>query len=240
MCPMDGQGQGGLSREQEERICQKAQQFVERWTNRHDIIECRESQTFINEFFDIFDIDRFASNIEFEYFIAQNQDNRRIDVFWPGVILIENKTPGQRFDEAYEQVRIYLGMLKGKNFPEYVLINNFRIFRIYQVQRGNGNLTVSSPYASFPIEKLPEEIHRFYYFLDHKHEKVIKEMVGKSIEKAMEKPIEIEKIVYKTRYSILILASSLSLALGYLISDGQPRSYLEGVIEGSAREASTR
>ena len=237
MCPMDGQG--GLSREQKERICQKAQQFVERWTNRHNITECRESQTFINEFFDIFDIDRFASSIEFEYSISRNENNRRIDVFWPGVILIENKTPGENFNEAYEQVRIYLSMLRQADLPQYVLINNFRRFRIYQVQRENEKLTMLE-HTSFLIEELPEKIHRFYYFLKHKHEKVIKEIVKKSVEKVIERPIEIEKIMYKTRYSILILASSLSLALGYLISDGQPRSYLEGVIEGSAREESTR
>jgi len=118
--------------------------------------------------------------------------------------------------------------------------------------------------ASFSIENLPKEIHRFYYFLSYEYSKTIKEVIEKPIEiekiiketeiiekpvekvieKIIEKPIEIEKIVkeivYKPRHGILILASSLSLALGYLISDGQPREYLERFMGGSAREESTR
>jgi len=90
--------------------------------------------------------------------------------------------------------------------------------------------------ASFSIENLPKEIHRFYYFLSYEYSKTIKAVI--------EKPIEIEKIVkeivYKPRHGILILASSLSLALGYLISDGQPREYLERFMGGSTREESTR
>ena len=49
--------------------------------------------------------------------------------------------------------------------------------------------------------------------------------------------------MHRTKYAILkklTLASGLSLALGYLISDGQPREYLERFIEGSAREESIR
>ena len=240
MCHMHGQG--GLSDEQEKRIRQRAEQFVQRWQNRHDLTESRESQTFINEFFGIFDIDRFASNIRFEYNIYQNKKRRRIDVFWPDVILIENKSPGENLDRALEQVRTYLHMLRRGKF-RYVLINNFRWFIIYRVQRENQEITMSRC-ASFPIEDLPNQVHRFYYFLGHKHSETIKEIIEKRVEKIIEKPIEIEKIiqkiVYKTRYGILILASSLSLAFGYIISDGQPREYLERFIEGSTREESTR
>ncbi|MYG38022.1 MAG: type I restriction enzyme HsdR N-terminal domain-containing protein [Synechococcus sp. SB0676_bin_10] len=240
MCHMHGQGE--LSDEQETRIRRRAEQFVQRWQNRHDLTESRESQTFINEFFGIFDIDRFASNIRFEYNIYQNQQRRRIDVFWPDVILIENKSPGEKLDRALEQVRTYLHMLRRDKF-RYVLINNFRWFIIYRVQRENQEITMSRC-ASFPIEDLPNQVHRFYYFLDYKHSETIKEIIEKPVEKVIEKPIEIEKIikeiVYKTRYGILILASSLSLAFGYIISDGQPREYLERFIEVSTREESTR
>ena len=215
MCQMHGQG--GVNREQEERIRQRAGQFVERWKKRHDVTECRESQTFINEFFGIFDVDRFASGIRFEYNIYQNGNRRRIDVFWRDVILIENKTAGEDLNRASKQVRTYLDMLR-RNLPRYVLINNFRIFKIYQVQRENRRPTMSEC-ASFSIEKLPEEIHRFYYFLEHKHEKLV------------ERSIEIEKIVYKIKYGTLILASSLSLTFGYIISDGQPRAFLERLIK---------
>ncbi|MYE21510.1 MAG: hypothetical protein F4X84_03885 [Synechococcus sp. SB0662_bin_45] len=245
MCHMHGQGR--LSDEQETRIRRRAEQFVQRWQNRHDLTESRESQTFINEFFGIFDIDRFASNIRFEYNIYQNGRKRRIDVFWRGVILIENKTLGENLDRAFEQVRTYLHMLRRDfpNSPRCVLINNFHRFRIYSVQRENQGITISeSECASFPIEDLPNQVHRFYYFLNYEHSETIEEIIEKPVEKIIEKTIEVEKIikeiVYKTRYGILILASSLSLAFGYIISDGQPREYLERFIEVSTREESTR
>ncbi|KKZ14912.1 MAG: hypothetical protein TH68_03360 [Candidatus Synechococcus spongiarum 142] len=210
-----------LSSKQKDRIAEKAKQFVERWTKKHYITESQESQTFINEFFDIFDIDRFTSDIHFEYNISKNGNNKRIDAFWPGVILIENKTPGTNLNKASEQVREYLDMIKKGNSPKYVLINNFRIFKIYPVIVKDEELTLSEC-KQFNIKKLPEKIHLFYYLLDHKHEKIIRE------------------IIYKTRYGILILASSLSLTLGYVISDGQPRAYLESVIEESSGEEFTR
>lgn len=223
-----------LSSEQKRRIRQRAKQFVERWTKKHDVTESRESQTFINEFFGIFDIDRFASNIRFEYLFPKDENNKteRADCFWPGVILIENKTPGESLGDAFLQAKGYFDRLK-KNYPKCILINNFRVFRIYKIE----NNLICHKYKSFHLEDLPKEIDLFYYMItDCKHKSIIKEVI--------EKPVEIEKItkeiVCKTRYGILILASSLSLALGYIISDGQPRGYLESVIEGSTRGESTR
>ena len=77
-------------------------------------------------------------------------------------------------------------------------------------------------------------------------ENIVREIyIGKSIdEKQLESVIEhgIKRVMHKTRCTILkfALASSLSLALGYIISDGQLREYLERFMGGSAREESTR
>ena len=213
-----------LRSHQRRRIRQRAEQFVERWTKKHNVTECRESQTFINEFFSIFDIDRFASKIQFEYNIARNRDYRRIDVFWPGVILIENKTPGENLDQASKQAKRYLNMLGERHLPKYVLINNFRIFIIYSIDVKNKEMALCK---TFYIEKLPEEINLFYYFLDHDHQKITKEVIEKPTERA------IKEIVCKVRWNALILASSLSLALGYIVSDGQARAFLERLIQES-------
>ena len=208
-----------LSSEHKKRIHEKAREFVERWTRRYHIRESKESQTFTNEFFGIFNIDRFASNIHFEYDLSKNDNRKRIDVLWPGVILIENKSSGENLNKAFDQqVNEYFDMLKEKNRPKCVLVNNFHMFKLYIVE--NGNLTERE---CFHINELPDKVHLFYYFFDHKS-----------------KPIKrIKKVVHKTRYGILKLAlvSSLSLTLGYLISDGQPRAWLESVVEGSTREA---
>ncbi|MYA90614.1 MAG: hypothetical protein F4026_03415 [Synechococcus sp. SB0669_bin_8] len=237
-------GQGELSREQRERIREKANQFARRWTRKHNLAEHKESQTFINEFFGIFDIDRFASNIEFEYNISRNGKNRRIDVFWPRVILIEHKTSGRNLNEAFDkQVKEYFDMLKEKDHPEYILISSFRLFRIYSTE---DKKKIGSEYKWFFIEDLPNNIHLFHYFLDHEYEKISRVVEQSINEKLLEKLTEIEKsikeVMQTTRYGILklALAGSLLLTFGYLISDGQPRAWLESVIGGSTREESTR
>ena len=198
-----------LSSEHRERIHKKAKEFVKRWTRKYNIRESRESQTFINEFFGIFNIDRFASNIHFEYDLSKNENKKRIDVLWPGVILIENKSSGENLNRAFDQqVKEYFDMLKEKNHPKYVLVNNFHMFKLYNVK--NGSLNESE---CFHISKLPDKVNLFYYFFDHKPQPI------KSF----------KKVIHKNRYCILklALASGLSFMLGYVISDGRPRKTLE-------------
>lgn len=216
-----------LSPEQKQRIREKAEQFVERWTRKYYVREREESQTFINEFFGIFNIDRLDSNIYFERSISKSEDNKRIDVLWPGVILIENKSSGENLNRAFDQqAREYFYMLRMKDRPKCILVNNFHIFKLYVIE--NQNLIESE---CFHIKKLPGKINLFYYFFDH----------SPSI---AEQPVEREtgKSMHEIKYTVLkfALASGLSLVLGYLISDGQPREYLETFIGGSAREESTR
>ena len=216
-----------LSPEQQQRIHQRAKQFVERWTRKYNIREREESQTFINEFFRIFNIDRLDSNIYFERSLANGENNRRIDVLWPRVILIENKSSGENLDRAFDQqAREYFYMLRKKDRPECILINNFHMFKLYTTE--NEHLIESE---CFHIKKLPDKIHLFYYFFKHSPA-IIKQPVER----------EIKKSTHKTKYSILKLAvvSSVFLMIGYIISDGQPRAFLESVIGGSTREESTR
>ncbi len=198
-----------LSSEHREKIHKKAKEFVKRWTKKYNIRESKESQTFINEFFGIFNIDRFASNIYFEYDLSKGESKKRIDVLWPGVILIENKSSGENLNRAFDQqVKEYFDMLKEKNRPKCVLVNNFHIFKLYTVK--NGNLNESE---CFHISKLPTKVNLFYYFFDHEF---------KSIK-------SVKKVIRKTRYCILKLAltSALSFTLGYMISDGRPMKTLE-------------
>ena len=234
----------GLTAHQKRRIQQRARQFAEKWSSKKRLKEDRDSEAFIDGFFGIFGIDRLGNNIVFEYKL---NSSGRIDVFWPGVILIENKSSGSRLSEAFQQAKKYYQDLEDYLRPKYVLVNNFNDFEIYTFKRGHGK---KQGYwlreRRFSLNELPENknISLFYYFLDHKHEKI---EIDKSyrensinqelVEKLVEK--RIKAIMHKTRYGILKLAlvSCLSLTLGYLISDGQPRAWLESVIGGSTREA---
>ena len=209
---------------QKRRIDENARRFVSRWQGRN-LGECSDAQTFINEFFAIFDIDRHASNIFFEYSLwdHKRKSYNRIDVFWPGVILIENKSPGLGLAEAAQQANNYYHRLDDTCKPKYIVVNNFHNFQIHEEGTRNKNKARNIfRKTSFSLNELPENIHLFYYLLDHEPVKITKE------------------VVHEIRYGILVLASSLSLTLGHVVSDGKSRAYLEGVMEGFVREESTR
>ena len=280
----------GLTAHQKRRIQQRARQFAEKWSSKKGLKEDRDSEAFIDGFFGIFGIDRLGNNIVFEY---ELNSSGRIDVFWPGVILIENKSSGSRLSEAFQQAKKYYQELEDYPRPKYILVNNFNDFEIYTFKRGYGKKQDSwLRERAFSLNELSESknISLFYYFFDHKHEKIeidkgtseqvevvhhqaLASPVPTGLPKAHQSPretcsevpkhekIEIDKfytensidqelvekliekrikaIMHKTRYGILKLAlvSCLSLTLGYLISDGQPRAWLESVVEGSTREA---
>ena len=68
----------------------------------------------------------------------------------------------------------------------------------------------------------------------------VEKVVEKTIVRYVDVPVErtIEKVVNKTQYGILALVGSLFLGLGYVISDGQPRAYLEGILWPQDRSGS--
>ena len=236
-----------LSARQKRRIRQRAKEFAEKWSSKKGLKESKDSEDFIGEFFGIFGIDCFGGNIEFEYELPSSG---RIDVFWPGVILIENKSPGKNLREAFEEQGMkYYQDLEDYLRPKYVLVNDFHHFEIYTHERGrNGKQNSWPPKRSFSLNELSENknISLFYYFFDHKYEIIQKtpeistgevrienSVNGKLIERLVKE--EIKKVTHKTRYHILELAllSSLFFTFGYIISDIQPRLFPESAIEES-------
>lgn len=77
-------------------------------------------------------------------------------------------------------------------------------------------------------------------YIDVPVEKVVEKIVEKTVVRYVDVPVErtIEKVVNKTQYGILALVGSLFLGLGYIISDGQPRAYLEGILWPQDRSGS--
>lgn len=211
-----------LRAHQKRRIQQRARQFTERWTSKQELTESKHSEDFMDEFFSIFGIDYHGYNIFPEYELPSKC---RIDVFWPSVILIENKSPGSRLSTAFEQARNYYQELDDYLKPKYILVNDFHHFEIYSFKQGKKE-KISSwvREREFSLGELSnnQNISLFHYFFSHKYEK---------IKKAKRKT----KVVRKIRPNILklVLASSLSLALGYIVSDGQPRAFLERLIQES-------
>jgi hypothetical protein len=76
-----------------------------------------------------------------------------IDIFWPGVLLIEHKSSGKSLDKAEQQARQYLISLNPIQRPPVIILCNFSTFRIVEVLAGKS--------FEFELRDLPENVHRF-------------------------------------------------------------------------------
>ncbi|MEM6475962.1 MAG: DNA methyltransferase [Pseudomonadota bacterium] len=113
-------------------IRRRAQAFSEDWKDAH--YEKGETQTFYNEFFEIFGIKR-ARVAVFEKKIDLIDQNRRgfIDLFWPSVLLVEQKSAGKDLDKAQDQAYEYVLGLKDRELPKFVLTCDFQRFRLVEL-----------------------------------------------------------------------------------------------------------
>ncbi len=79
----------------------RAAAFAEEWSDA--AYEKGETQSFYNEFFEVFGVRR-RTVASYEAHVAK-LDNRSgfIDLFWPGVLVVEQKSAGRDLKKAYSQ-----------------------------------------------------------------------------------------------------------------------------------------
>lgn len=116
-------------------IRSRATLFASRWSTA--TYEIGDSQTFWNEFLSIFGIDRrrvafFEKRAE----RLSTGNHGRIDMFWPGMLLVEQKSAGRNLDEAEDQAFDYLSGLSAEQFPNAVAVSDFARIRLTRFDKG--------------------------------------------------------------------------------------------------------
>ena len=137
-------------------IRDRATHFQKRWKATEK--ENAESQSFWTEFLHIFDIDRkrvglFEKQVEIKR-AGMKVKNGRIDLFWPGTLLVEMKSAGQDLDRAFSQAADYFEALSTRDLPRYILVSDFQRFRLFDLQEG-------IDHAEFRLDKLRDRIKLF-------------------------------------------------------------------------------
>ena len=109
----------------------RALQFSDVW--RGASYEKGETQSFYNDFFEIFGVQR-RSVARYEEHVAK-LDNRSgfIDLFWPGVLIVEQKSIGRNLQSAYEQAGEYFDALSERKRPRYILVSDFQTFELHDL-----------------------------------------------------------------------------------------------------------
>ncbi len=135
-----------------------ATKFAEKW--QHETDERREKDSFWNDFFAIFGMNRkkYAS---FEFPVKDELGNTQfIDVFYKGVFLAEHKSAKKNLDKAREQAERYIAeiarTLPEKDLPEYYAVSDFAHFHLF---RREPLPNVDNEWR-FPLAQLPNYIER--------------------------------------------------------------------------------
>ena len=87
----------------------RAAGFAQEWWNT--VRERSETQSFYNEFFEIFGVKR-RSVARYEQHVKKLDNHSGfIDLFWPGVLIVEQKSAGRDLSRAYDQAAELVGRL---------------------------------------------------------------------------------------------------------------------------------
>ena len=149
-------------------IIASTQHLVSKWeamlqvTRKDD--EVREQShciPFYEELFTAFGLDASKASKYERRVKDPKEGTKRIDVFLPSKLLVEQKSPGKSLDEAQSQALAYIPLLEHRReWPDYVLLSDFARFRLLQMDKGQLMPEVAESW-NFTLHELPKKIDLF-------------------------------------------------------------------------------
>ena len=133
----------------------RAAAFAQEWADAG--YEKGQTQLFYRDFFAIFDLPvrRVAT---FEEPVQLLGDKRGfIDLFWKGVLLVEQKSAGRDLTQAKDQAFSYFPGLTDADLPRYLLLSDFQTFELYDLDEDES--------VAFALADLPQHVEKFGFIL---------------------------------------------------------------------------
>src|ERR1035437_9395144 len=156
-------------------IRHRAIQFAHNWAGTRS--EAAEKQTFWNEFFDVFGIQRrLVASFEEPVKRISGQYGH-IDLFWKGTLLVEHKSFGQDLGKAQSQAFQYLQDLlnegRAKDAPRYVIVSDFARIALHDLEpEEQQDLPLFAGRRvhtlEFPLAEFHKHIHAFAFIPGYK------------------------------------------------------------------------
>lgn len=111
----------------------RASAFSKHWEDAAN--EDSQAKPFLIDFFEVFGItDKRVATFEHAVKRFAKADNKHaqgfVDLFWPGILLVEMKSKGKSLDRAYNQAIDYFTGIQERDLPRYVLVCDFQLFRL--------------------------------------------------------------------------------------------------------------
>lgn len=138
-----------------QEIRSRAAAFARSWEGHG--YEKGETQLFYRDLFEVFGmpVRRVAS---FEEPVKNLGDKRGfIDLFWKGVLLVEQKSAGRDLAKAKSQALKYFPGIKDSELPRYILVSDFQTFELYDLDEDDS--------IAFTLANLPHNVERFGFIL---------------------------------------------------------------------------
>ncbi len=139
-------------------IKDRALAFSREWEDAR--AERAESQTFWNEFFNVFGVTRrrlasFEEPVKRARSRFEQGGNTGgfIDLFWRGTLIAEHKSRGRDLDSAYKQALEYFDGILERDLPRYVIVSDFARMRLYDLE--------TNTQKEFPLKDLYKHIKLF-------------------------------------------------------------------------------
>ena len=111
-----------------------AKNFSDKWKDAK--YEKGETHTFYDEFWRVFGEERYKMADYEPYFKAELAERQGIyiDVFWPKVLLVEQKSKGKSLAVAREEADDYFRIIPEEDRPRYILVSDFQTFELYDLR----------------------------------------------------------------------------------------------------------
>lgn len=140
-----------------DEIKRRAKAFSEDWKDAH--YEKGETQSFYNDFFEIFGIKRRQVAV-YEKMVQGLDANRRgfIDLFWPGTLIVEQKSAGKDLLAAQMQASEYFNWLSERDQPRYILTCDFQRWKLIDLDDNGREI-------SFTLSDLHKHVTEFDFML---------------------------------------------------------------------------
>jgi len=133
----------------------RAKAFSEKWKDAGN--ENSDTQTFYNQFFEVFGLRRESVGVYEERVKNIKGNTGFIDLFWPGTLIVEQKSAGRDLTKAKKQAFDYILQIKERDRPRYVLVSDFKVFQLRDL--------ATRETLEFSLEDLHDHVQKFGFMI---------------------------------------------------------------------------
>ncbi len=143
-------------------IKSRALNFSRTWADAAN--EDSEAKPFWIAFFEIFGItDKRVAT--FELNVKKHGGGQGfVDLFWPGMLLVEQKSRGKSLDAAFNQALGYFPGIAERDLPQIIIVCDFAHFRVHKLATGET--------YEFPLKDLHKHIRLFGFVAGYKAQEI--------------------------------------------------------------------